>query len=345
MTAFPPPRRRAWVHSLAASLAAVVLAGSWLSAHAAGPAQAPSPNAPWPRQPLRLVVGFPPGSSPDITARTLAEPLSHALGQPVVVDNKPGAGGNIGAAAVAQATDGHTLGLMINGNLTIAKILNPKVPYDPLKDLAPVSLIATAPLVLASPAHLPGGAQAFFAAAQQGGTAWNYGTPGIGTVAHLGLELLKARANLGAVHVPYPGNPQVITGLMGGQTHLALLPPGLAMPQVRAGKLHAIGVTSAGRSSLVPDVPSLAESGVPALKGFQLEIWNAVAAPAGMPPAHIKKVANALVDIVRKPEMRQRLFNQGWQVVGTSPEGLANRIQADTAQMTTVIRAQNIQAQ
>lgn len=336
MSALFFPRRRA----LVASLAAALLSSSGLAARAAEPSKAP-----WPTQPLRLVVGFPPGSSPDITARTLAEPLSHALGQPVVVDNKPGAGGNIGAAAVAQATDGHTLGLMINGNLTIAKVLNPKVPYDPLKDLAPVSLVATAPLVLVAPTHLPGGAQAFFAAARQGGGAWNYGTPGVGTVAHLGAELLKARASLGAVHVPYPGNPQVISGLMGGQTHLALLPPGLAMPQVKAGRLHAIGVTSAGRSSLVPDVPSLAESGVDGLKGFQLEIWNAVAAPARMPQAHIHKVASALVDIVRKPDMRQRLFNQGWQVVGTSPEGLANRIQADTAQMTTVIRAQNIQAQ
>ena len=336
MTALFFPRRRA----LVASLAAALLSSSGLAARAAEPSKAP-----WPTQPLRLVVGFPPGSSPDITARTLAEPLSHALGQPVVVDNKPGAGGNIAAAAVAQATDGHTLGLMINGNLTIAKVLNPKVPYDPLKDLAPVSLVATAPLVLVAPTHLPGGAQAFFAAARQGGGAWNYGTPGVGTVAHLGTEVLKARTGLGAVHVPYPGNPQVITGLMGGQTHLALLPPGLAMPKVKAGRLHAIGVTSAGRSSLVPDVPSLAESGVDGLKGFQLEIWNAVAAPARMPQAHIHKVASALVNIVRQPDMRQRLFNQGWQVVGTSPEGLANRIQADTAQMTTVIRAQNIQAQ
>ncbi|GAB4087554.1 Bug family tripartite tricarboxylate transporter substrate binding protein [Hydrogenophaga soli] len=344
MTAYPSSCRRACT----LALAALSLAAPWCVPAQAADAPAATGSAataPWPTQPLRLVVGFPPGSSPDITARTLAEPLSHALGQPVVVDNKPGAGGNIGANVVAQATDGHTLGLMINGNLTIAKVLNPKVPYDPLKDLAPVSLVATAPLVLTAPAHLPSGAAAFFAAARQGGGAWNYGTPGVGTMAHLGTELLKARVGLGAVHVPYPGNPQVITGLLGGQTHMALLPPGLAMAQVKAGRLHAIGVTSAGRSSLVPDVPTLAESGVDGLKGFQLEIWNAVAAPARMPQAHIHKVASALVDIVRKPDMRQRLFNQGWQVVGTSPEGLANRIQADTAQMTTVIRSQNIQAQ
>jgi tripartite-type tricarboxylate transporter receptor subunit TctC len=335
--------RRAWLRSVAVGSVAAALSGVGPEAFAAGAGGAS--GAAWPSQPLRLIVGFPPGSSPDITARALAEPLAAALGQPVVVENKPGAGGNIGAAAVAQATDGHTLGLMINGNLTIAKILNPKTPYDPLKDLAPVSLIATAPLVLAAPAQLPGGASAFFAAARKADSAWNYGTPGVGTVAHLGAELLKARARLGAVHVPYPGNPQVINALLGGQVHMALLPPGLAMPQVRAGRLQAIGVTSPGRSSLVPDVPALAESGVDGLQGFQLEIWNAVAAPARMPPEHIQKVAHALVDIVRKPDMRQRLFNLGWQVAGTAPEGLAKRIQTDTAQMTAIIREQHIQAQ
>lgn len=299
-------------------------------------------GATWPTQPIKWVVGFPAGSSPDITARTLAEPLSKALGQPVVVENKPGAGGNIAAASVAQSTDGHTLGLMINGNLTIAKILNPKTPYDPLTDLAPVSLLATAPLVLVAPKSLPENGKAFLAAAQKGGNGWNYGTPGIGTVAHLGMELLKARAGLAAVHVPYAGNPQVVTGMLGGQTQMALLPPGLAMPQVLAGKLTAIGITSPGRSSLVPDVPSLSEVGV---KDLQLEIWNAVAAPAGMPPAHIQTLATALTDIVRNPDMRQKLFNQGWQVVGTAPEGLARRIKADTAQLSAIIRAQSIQAQ
>ncbi|MGB4060191.1 MAG: tripartite tricarboxylate transporter substrate-binding protein [Burkholderiaceae bacterium] len=336
----PPSKRPSRRQALAAALCTGALCVGWAPAWANGQVEAKAPA--WPTQPLKLVVGFPAGSSPDITARTLAEPLAQALGQPVVVDNKPGAGGNIAAAAVAHATDGHTLGLMINGNLTIAKILNPKSPYDPLKDLAPVSLLATAPLVLVAPAGQPDEGQAFLAAAHKGGSAWNYGTPGVGTVAHLGMEMLKARTGLAAVHVPYPGNPQVITGMLGGQTHMALLPPGLAMPQVRAGKLRAIGLTSPGRSSLVPDVPSLAEAGV---KAFQLEIWNAVAAPAAMPPAHIQAVANALVDIVRRPDMRQKLFNQGWQVVGTAPEGLARRIQAETAQLSAVIRAQNIQAQ
>ncbi|WP_066149805.1 Bug family tripartite tricarboxylate transporter substrate binding protein [Hydrogenophaga pseudoflava] len=292
----------------------------------------------WPSKPLKMVVGFPAGSSPDLTARLLAEPLSQALGQPVIVENKAGAGGNIGADAVARATDDHTIGLMINGNLTIAKILNPATTYDPLKDLQPVSLIAVSPLVLAAPAGAPVG-KAFFDQAKAQGDKLNYGTPGVGTVAHLGMELLKAKAGIAPVHVPYPGNPQVITGLIGGQVQMALLPPGLAMAQVKGGKLQAVGVTSTGRSSVVPEVASLADAGV---QGLQLEIWNAVAAPVGMPKAHVQKLATLLAEIVRRPEIRQKILNQGWQVAGTSPEGLAKRIAADTAAMAEVIQKNNI---
>jgi tripartite-type tricarboxylate transporter receptor subunit TctC len=293
----------------------------------------------WPNKPLKIVVGFPAGSSPDLTARLLAEPLSQALGQPVIVENKAGAGGNIGADAVARATDDHTIGLMINGNLTIAKILNPATTYDPLKDLQPVSLIAVSPLVLAVPAGTAASGKAFFDDAKAQGDKLNYGTPGVGTVAHLGMELLKGKAGIAPVHVPYPGNPQVITGLIGGQVQMALLPPGLAMAQVKGGKLKAIGVTSAGRSSVVPEVPSLAEAGV---QGLQLEIWNAVAAPVGLPKARVQKLATLLAEIVRRPEIREKILNQGWQVAGTSPEGLAKRIAMDTAAMADVIQKNNI---
>lgn len=306
-----------------------------------GWAATPSTASPWPTGPVRLVVGFPAGSSPDLTARALAEPLARALGQPVVVDNKVGAGGNIAADAVAKATDGHTLGLMINGNMTIARILNPKVAYDPLKDLKPVSLIGTAPLLLAVPAQAAGDNSAqWLAEARKAGAQWSYGSPGVGTVAHLGMELLKARAGIDPVHVPYPGNPQIINAMLGGQIHLALLPPGLAMAQVKAGKLRAIGTTSTGRSTLVPEVPSLQEAGV---HHFQLEIWNAVAAPASMPAAHVQKLSGLVSEIVRSTDMRQRLFQQGWQVVGSSPEGLKNRIDADTQALGQIIRQQKIE--
>ena len=297
-------------------------------------------GASWPTKTLRLVVGFPAGSSPDLTARALAEPLGQALGQSVIVENKVGAGGNIAADLVAKATDQHTLGLMINGNMTIARILNPKVPYDPLRDLAPVSLIGTAPLVLAVPAQSPGAdAGQWLTQARAAGNTLSYASPGVGTVAHLGMELLKSRTGLQPVHVPYPGNPQVITAMISGQVQMALLPPALAMAQVRAGKLRAIGVTSSGRSALVPELPSLSSLGV---KDFELEIWNAVAAPAGWPAPIVSRVASAVNAIVRGPEMRQRLFQQGWQVVGASPEGLKNRIASDTRALGAIIRQQNI---
>ena len=301
----------------------------------------PSWASAWPTQTVRLVVGFPAGSSPDLTARALAEPLSKALGQTVIVENKVGAGGNIAADFVAKSTDGHTLGLMINGNMTIARILNPKVPYDPLKDLAPISLIGKAPLVLTVPANAPGQTAAdWLSHAQKAGNQLSYASPGVGTVGHLGMELLKTKAGIAPVHVPYPGNPQIITAMLGGQVQLALLPPALSAAQVSAGRLRAIGASSSGRSPVAAEVPSLAEIGV---KDYQLEIWNAVAAPASMPAAVAIKLSAVVSDIVRAPEMRARLFQQGWQVVGSSPEGLRHRIEADTKALGDIIRSQKIE--
>jgi len=292
---------------------------------------------------LRIVVGFPGGSSPDLTARALAEPLSKALGQPVIVENRVGAAGNIAADFVAKATDNHTLGLMINGNMTIAKLLNPQLPYDPLQDLKPVSLIGTSPLVLVAPAHAAGAtARDVLANARNAGNTWNYGTPGVGTVGHLGMELLKSRAGVAPVHVPYSGYPQVATAMVSGDLQLALLPPALAMAQIRAGKLRAIGMTASVRSTLVPDIPSLSEAGV---RDFNLEIWNAVAAPNSMPPAVVARLSALVSEIVRTPEMRQKLFQQGWNAVGTSAQGLANRIQADTVVLGGIIASQRITAE
>lgn len=334
MTPFPL-RRAALVLTLAAAC------GPALSQSAAALLAPATPG--WPSKPVKLVVGFPAGSSPDLVARTLAEPLSQSLGQPVIVENKVGAGGNIAADAVAKATDDHTLGVMINGNLTIARLINPRINYDPLKDLTPISLIATAPLALAAPANAPGAtAQEFFAAARASGDRWNYGTPGVGTVAHIGMELLKNKAGINPVHVPYPGNPQVINAIIGGQIQLSLLPPAMAAAQARAGKLRVIGVTSSGRSTLVPEYPSLAEAGV---KDFNLEIWNAVAAPRSLPQPVAARLSALFSEIARSPEVRAKLFQQGWQVKGTTAEGLANRIQTDTRALGAVITSQGIKAE
>ena len=316
------------------------------SAVAAGAALLAATMAPaamadnWPDKPLRLIVGFPAGSSPDLTARALAEPLEKKLGQTIIVENRVGAGGNIAGEYVAKA-DGYTFSVMINGNMTIAKLLNPAVRYDPVKDLQPVSLIGVAPLVLVAPASAPQG-KAFLDAAAKAGDKWSYGSPGVGTVGHLGMELLKSRSKLKPEHIPYAGYPQVFNAIQGGDLQLSMLPPALAMAQIQAGKLRGVGVTSAARSPLAPGLPSLKELGV---NNYDLEIWNGVAAPKSMSKANVDKLAAAVSEIVRSPEMRQKLSAQGWQAVGSSPEGLKNRIDADVKALGTIIREQNIKAQ
>ncbi len=295
----------------------------------------------WPTKPIKILVGFPGGTTPDMAARTLAEPLSKALGQPIIIENRPGASGNIAADLVAKATDDHTLGVVINGNLTSAKMLYSKLPYDPAKDFAYISLLTTAPLVLVTTPDQPSGA-AFFNAARNGADKWNYGTPGNGTVGHLGMEYLKSKVgSMTAVHVPYQGNPQVVTAMLGGQVQMSLMPPGVAMPQVRAGKLKAIGVTS-GRSALVPELPSLAEAG---LREFNLEVWTALVGPANLSAAAQARLAAEVSTIIRSSDTRQKLFTQGWQAVGSSPEGLQNRVKSEASIMGDIIATRGIKVE
>ena len=292
----------------------------------------------WPTKPIRILVGFPGGSTPDMAARAIAEPLAQALGQPVIVDNKPGASGNIATDQVAKATDDHTLGVVINGNLTSARMLYSKLPYDPAKDFSYITLIATAPLVLVAQPSAPDGA-AFFDAAKKAGDTWNYGSVGTGSVGHLGMELLKSKMpGMNAVHVPYSGNPQVVTAMVGGQVQMALVPPGIAGPQVKGGKLKTIGLTS-GRSALMTEAPPLADAGV---KDFQLEVWTALIGPASLPKAAQERLAKEMPRIMQNADVRRQLFNQGWQAVGTSSEGLKTRIKQESATMADIISKRNI---
>jgi tripartite-type tricarboxylate transporter receptor subunit TctC len=222
-------------------------------------------------------------------------------------------------------------------------MLNDKLPFDPAKDFAPLSLIGTAPLLLTVSGQATGrNPVEWLRWARDLGPQANYGTPGVGTVGHLGMELIKSKTAIQAVHVPFPGNPQVINAMLGGQIHLALLPPGLALPHVKSGKLKAVGLTSPGRSTLVTDQPTLREAEV---TGADLEIWTAAAGPATMPAPVVAKLSAAIVDAVRAPDSRQRLLNAGWQAVGTSAEGLANRMKADTAQLGGIITMRNIKAE
>lgn len=331
--------RRSFVLLAIAAAASGALAQktSTPAAHAAS-----QPAAHWPTKPLRILVGFPPGSTPDQVARTIAEPLAQQLGQPVIVENKVGKGGNLAAAEVVNATDNHTVGFLINGNMTIAKILSPSTPFDPEKDLQPLTLIGTAPMLLVAPAKAPGrNAAEFFLAARNGADGWKYGSPGIGTVGHIGMELLRTKTNITPVHTPYPGNPQTIAALEANKIQLALMPPGIAIPQVKAGKLKAIGMTSLARSPLGPEFPTLNEQGI---QGFQLEVWVAAAAPNSMPKPIADKLAMMIAEIAQTPEVKAKLLSQGWQAVGSTPDDLARRVRADTALLGGVLLMRGITA-
>ena len=318
-----PSRRRLLV------AAATLAATAWCSSALAQPA--------WPSKPVKIMVGFPGGSTPDMAARALAEVLAKSLGQPVVVENKPGASGDIAADQVAKAGDDHTLGVVINGNLTSAKLLKANLPYDPAKDFAFVSLLATAPLVLAAQPELPAGAD-FFAAARASAGKWSYGSVGIGSVGHLGMEYVKSRAgNFDAVHVPYNGNPAVITAILGGQVQMALMPPGIALPQVKAGKMKAIGLTGP-RSPLAPDTPSLAELGV---QMDALEVWVALVGPASLSASAQDRLAREVPAAVNG-EARERLLTSGWQAVGSSSDGLRQRVARETGILGGIIQSRGI---
>lgn len=296
----------------------------------------------WPNKPLRILVGFPAGSTPDLMARALSEGLARLLGQTVVVDNKPGASGNIAADQLAKATDDHTLGVLINGNLTVARLLNPATPFDPARDFAPISLLGTAPLVLTAAGNAVGTTPAeLLQWARSLGDKGNYGTPGNGTVGHLGMELLKSKTGIAAVHVPFPGNPQVANALLAGQIQLSLLPPAIAMPHVKAGKLKAIGISSPARSSLVPDMPTLREAGV---SGTDLEIWTALVGPASLPKPAIARLAAAIAEVMHQPDTQARVLAAGWQAVGSAPEGLSQRMKADTTVLSEIITTRGIKA-
>lgn len=296
----------------------------------------------WPSKPIRILVGFPAGASPDLAARAVAEPLSRLLGQPVLVENRPGSSGNLAADQVAKARDDHTIGALINGNLTIAKLLNPKTPFDPEKDFAPVSLIGTAPLVLAVSGSATGThAEELLLWARNLSSAGKYGTPGVGTVGHLGMELLKSRTSITAQHVPFTGNPQVINAMLAGQIQLALLPPGLAKPHVMSGKLKAVGVTSPDRSPLFAELPTLREANV---RGADLEIWTALAAPASLPQSAVAKLNAALGEVVRSAEVQARLLAAGWQAQAGTPQALGYRMRNDTSQLGGVILMRGIRS-
>ena len=288
----------------------------------------PAAAADWqPSRPIRLVVPFAPGGQPDVVARALAEPLSKALGQPVIVENRPGAGGNIAADAVAKAApDGHTLLMGTNGPLAVSPALYRNLPYDPLKDLAPITLVGTSPnLIAVNPTLGVTTLKELVDKAKAEPGTLNFASVGKGSISQLSMELLNSVAGIQTVHIPYNGGAPAVTALVAGDVQVLSLNPTALVPQMQAGKARALAQTSARRSALIPDIPTVAESGYP---GFEADVWMAVMAPARTPGEVIRRLNAELVKIIRGPGMKTALWDRQWiDPVGSSPE-----------EVTTVIR-------
>ncbi len=292
----------------------------------------------YPSKPVRIVVPYPAGSTPDIIGRTLAERLQKALGQPFVVENRSGAGGNIGAEAVAKAlADGHTLLVGGNGPVAINRHLYKSLAYDPERDLAPISLLATAPqLLVVKPELKFADFRAFVEHVRRAPGRLSYASVGAGSASHLTMELLKSNAQLSLVHVPYRGFPPAVTDMLAGNMDamFAIIPA--VLPHVRAGKMTPLAVTALERSPLAPEVPSVAELGLPQLESLA---WNALLAPAGTPSAAIARLSAETAKGMRNPDTREALGRLGFDVVAGTPEELARWIRLESEKWARVIRA------
>ena len=292
----------------------------------------------YPAKPIRIVVPFPPGGATDILARAVAQKLTDAWGQAVVVDNRPGAGGNIGSELVAKAApDGYTLEMGTVGTHAINASLYAKMPYDHVKDFAPVILVAGVPNVLVVNPSLPvSSVQELIAYAKANPGKLNFASSGNGTSIHLAGELFKVMAGVQMTHIPYKGSAPALQDLIGGQVQLMFdnLPPSL--PHIKAGKLRALAVTSATRSSALPDTPTIAESGLP---GFEASSWFGVLAPAGTPPAIIARLNAEIGAWLASAEAKEKMLALGANIGGGSPEDFARHIAAETAKWQKVVKA------
>lgn len=294
----------------------------------------------WPARPIRLVVPFPPGGLIDNMARLVGSRLSQELGQPVVIDNKPGAGGNVGAAEVARApADGYTL-LMASPALTISPAIYKNLPYQP-SQLAPVALLGRVPnVLLVNPASGIGKVQELVGRAKAKPGQLNYASNGNGTSLHLSAELFKRRSETFITHVPYRGSAAAITALLSGEVDMMFDNLPSAIGQIQAGKLRALAVTTAQRSSALPDVPTLAEAG---MEGFNVSAWFGVAAPAGLPAPVATRLADALQKVVQQPEVAAAMQRQGADPAFMDAASAAAALNADAAQWKQVAAFAKIQ--
>ena len=303
----------------------------------------PAHAQPWPAKPLRIVVPFPPGGPNDIIGRLVAQKLGDAFGQPVITDNRAGAGGAIGSLAVAKAApDGYTLLSGGMGNLVMNPIID-KVPYDTLRDFAPVSLVASAPNVLVVHPSLPvQDVKGLLALARARPGELNYASGGVGSTPHLSGALFNVLGKVNLSHVPYKGNAPALTDLLGGHVQVAFLGIPAAQPPVASGRLRGLAVTATTRSRALPQVPTVAESGLPA---YELSPWYGILAPAGTPVDVVTRLNETINRSMREPETVERLAALGAEPENASAAEFTARVRSDIEKWTRVIRAANIRAE
>ena len=321
------------------TIATTLLAALFVSAVAAGPAWAQS----WPTGPMRIVVPFAAGGSTDIMARTIAQQLTERFRQQAIVDNRPGASGTIGTAFVAKSPpDGHTMMIVQSSFVSNPSLLR-TLPYDQSRDLTPVTNIATGPLNLTVHPSLPAKTvRQLIALEKKHPDEINYGSPGEGSVSRLACALFNQMAGIKMTHVPYKGSGAAMADMLSGQVQFYAPNLFLSLPFVRAGKLHSLGVTTPQRSSIAPELPTIAESGLP---GYEVSTWFGVFVPGVTPRAVTNQLNQALAAIVKSPQMQDRLARDGLTPVASTPEEYAKEVARDTEKYGKVIREQGIQAQ
>jgi tripartite-type tricarboxylate transporter receptor subunit TctC len=295
----------------------------------------------YPSKSIRLVVPFPPAGATDILSRDLMQRVSARLGQQVVVDNRPGAGGTIGSDLVAKAAaDGYTLLMATTSTHSIGPTLTPKLPYDPVKDFAPVSVIAVSTNLLVVPSSLQvNSVKELVALAKAKPGQLNFGSSGTGTIVHLSGEMFRHRTGTDIMHVPYKGTQLVVPDLISGQISMLFDNIVSAQPNLKTGRLKAIGISSLKRSPLMPEVPTIAESGYP---GFEASVWFGVYAPAGTPKEIIARLNREIVAALHSPEMKERLAILGAEPIGSTPEEMAHTVAGETAKWARVIKDANV---
>ena len=290
----------------------------------------------FPDKPLKIVVGFPPGGGSDLMARTVAERLSPLIGQPVIVDNKPGAGSTIAASFVAKSKpDGYTILFGQAANLGIAPAMMSTLNYDPIKDFAPITRLAAAPLLVVGPTTLAADMKEVITLAKANPNKLSFGSPGSGTLGHLAGEMFVSQAKIKAVHVPYKGQSAAITDIIGNRVELYFSTIAVISPHVESGRIKAFAITSKERSPSFPNVPTVAESGLP---GYEAENWYALLAPAGTPPAIVDRLNRELKKILGSPDFVKEIAKEGGRTVGDSPAEFAQFLSIDVPRWQKIVR-------